>query len=72
MPKTLPSLKIQPWKALRTMEEDPNPAINRAGPEDPPSPSSGASVHDPMRLRTGYGNTKNASPQDNNTATNPE
>jgi len=61
-----PTKKIQPWKTMKTMEEDLNPDFDKLqgfqllkpDPETnpkPPHPGSGASVSRPMDRKTGFG-----------------
>jgi len=52
--------KIQPWKSMKTMEEDPNPDFSKmkAFQSSEPTCGSGSSVSRPMDRRAGYGSSK--------------
>ncbi len=61
------TLKIQPWKAMKTMEVEQEPDFTKLQQflgTEPTCGTNGASVHDPMRQRTGYGNLKKDETED--------
>lgn len=55
-----PTPKIQPWKAMKTMEEDLDPDFGKLKnfQSTEPTCGSGSSVSKPMDRRTGYGSWK--------------
>ena len=57
---------IQPWKAMKTMEENPNPNFDEMKNfrATEPTCGSGSSVSKPMDRRTGYGSLEDGAAVD--------